>query len=980
MLERGERVPTAATVELLAAALGVSADESTALLAASRRVVFLPSVEADGRDSAQPPPTPDAVGDGHASEVTAASPQSLTRSAVLPSGTVTFLFTDIEGSTRLLQQLGSERYAALQAEHHRLVRAACVAHGGREVDTQGDAFFVVFPAAPGALAAAAEAQRVLASHAWPDGTPIQVRIGLHTGTPLVTPDGEYVGLDINRAARIAAAGHGGQVLLSAATRLLTEQTLPEGAALRDLGAHRLKDLQHPEHLSQLVLPDLPADFPPLKSLDRHAHNLPIQPTVLLGREEAVAAVCALLHREDVRLVTLTGPGGVGKTRLGLQAAAELAAAFLDGVWFVRLSRLSDPALVLPTIAQTLGLREAGSLPIAALLHEYVRTRHLLLLLDNFEQVMGAAAGMAELLATSPSLKVLVTSRVTLRLQGEREYSVPPLTLLAEHRAESPAVALFVQRAQASRPDFMLSDGTAPVVAAICAKLDGLPLAIELVATRVKLLPPAALLQRLERTLPLLTGGARDLEARQQTMRNTLAWSEDLLQPKERRLFWRLAVFVGGFTLEAAEAVCATPAGAEPLGVAVVDGLAALVDQSLVQRWSVGQDGAEDGAKDEEREGGGEEHFRQLYVVREYALEQLEASGEAEVLRRAHAGYFRDMAEQAEPDLRGPKQAAWMLLVDRDIGNVRAALDWAREHREAELGLRLAANLWSFWGNRGYLSEGHRWLEELLALDAARQEGTSLPTWLRARAMTVAGHLTLGQGDYGRAAAYLETGISLGREAGDWFTLAGGQYFMGNLMRAEGYLERAVACYEEMLTIGRARGETRFIYYALQGLADIACDRSDWDEATARYQESLALARAAGHQDGVASCLTGLGWVALRQHNEGRAAALLREAVALYRASGELYPLACVLEWLAVVFATTDQEHRAARLLGAAAMQREAIGTTPLMAYSPTERAHIEATIASARAALGEAGWAAAFAAGQALTLEEAIAEALDATA
>jgi hypothetical protein len=426
-----------------------------------------------------------------------------------------------------------------------LLRATWATHGGTEVDTAGDGFFVAFPSAPAAVDAAAQATRALATHPWPEGGALRVRIGLHTGTPLLAGE-RYVGLDVHRAARIAAAGHGGQILLSQSTRDLAEHDLPDGATLRDLGAHRLKDPQHAERLSQLILPDLPADFPALKTLERHAHNLGVQPTPLVGREEVLAAVCGLLRREDVRLVTLTGPGGIGKTRLSVQVAAELLDEFDDGVYFVRLSRLVDPALVLLTVAETLGLREQGSQHIAVTLRAYLREQRLLLVLDNFEQVVEAAPEVSALLEAAPELKVLVTSRIRLHLRGEREHSLGPLALpplpptlpddpqhvpAPERLSQYAAMALFVERARDARPDFAVTAATAAAIAEICARLDGLPLAIELAAAREKLLPPAALLARLSSRLKLLTGGARDLEERQRTMRATIAWSEGLRSPR-----------------------------------------------------------------------------------------------------------------------------------------------------------------------------------------------------------------------------------------------------------------------------------------------------------------------------------------------------------------------------------------------------------------------------------------------------------------
>ena len=531
--------------------------------------------------------------------------------AELPGGTVTFLLTDVEGSTALWEQAPEPMRAAL-ARHDALFEAAVAEHKGIHIRPrgEGDSRFAVFAGAADAVEAALAVQRAFLAETWPTPRPIRVRTGVHTGEAELR-DGDYYGSAVNRCARIRAIGHGGQTLLSEATAALVRDSLPDQTGLVDLGEQRLKDLARPERVFQLTGPGTATEFPPLVSLDARPHNLPVQPTPLIGRQHEIEAVRALLARQDVRLVTLSGPGGTGKTRLSLQAAADSIDDFQDGAFFVELAPISDPALVVPAIAQVVGLQDVGGRTDLNALVDFLRDRRQLLLLDNFEQILAAAPIVADLLGAAPGLKVLVTSRAVLRLRGEHELPVPPLGLpepehrsLAQELASYPAIVLFSQRATAARPGFALTDENALAVTDICRRLDGLPLAIELAAARVKLLAPQAMLARLERRLPLLTGGARDLPERQRTLRDTIAWSYDLLDESERRLFRRLAVFVGGCTVEAAEAIGSVDG--EP-GADVFDGIASLVDKSLLRQ----HDGPD-----------GEPRFTMLETIREFGLEQL----------------------------------------------------------------------------------------------------------------------------------------------------------------------------------------------------------------------------------------------------------------------------------------------------------------------------------------------------------------------
>ncbi|GAC1347255.1 MAG: LuxR family transcriptional regulator [Ktedonobacteraceae bacterium] len=817
----------------------------------------------------------------------------------LPTGTVTMLFTDIEGSTYLLELLG-ERYTDVLADYRSLLRTAFHTCGGYEVDTQGDAFFVAFSRATEGVSAAVEIQRSLASHAWPDAATMATRIGLHTGEPQLSAEG-YVGLDVHHAARIMSTGHGGQVLLSQTTRDLVAHTLPEGVGLRDLGEHRLKDLQRATHLYQLLITGLPTDFPALKTLDTYHHNLPVQLTLLIGREKEVATIQRLLQRQEVRLLTLTGPGGTGKTRLGLQVAAELGDLFSDGVYFVNLAPISDPALVVPTIAQALDLKETGDQPLLDILKMSLRDKQLLLLLDNFEQVISAAPQVTDLLAACPNLKVMVTSRAVLHVQGEQEFAVPPLAmpdpkhlpdLVALSQYE--AVALFLARAQAVKPEFQVTNASAPAIAEICVRLDGLPLAIELAAARIKVLPPQALLARLGQRLALLTGGARDAPARQQTLRNTIKWSYDLLNADEQRLFRRLSVFVGGCTLEAGEALCiALDGGAEQ----VLEGVASLLDKSLLQQT--------------EHEGG-EPRFTLLETVREYGLECLHESGEAEVSQRAHALHYLAYAEEAEPHLKGAQQVWWWRRLEQEQENLRAALVWLIGQEEGELALRLSGALWWFWNIRGSWSEGWRWLEAVLQLPQAQGRTTR-----RAKALSGAGMVTSLIG-HSASRALLEESVAISRELGDKRGLTEALGWLGLDMYHSTQTGTEVAAsralLEESLVLAREVDDPWLLANALRNVGEFMVDHGDYKGACLLLGESVTLYRALKDQQALSRALRELVNATLSEGQVTQAAVLAQENLELARGLDNGPDLTRALYWLAVIRSSQGEAEEAAILL------------------------------------------------------------------
>ena len=789
-----------------------------------------------------------------------------------PSGTVTFLFSDIEGSTQLLHRIG-EKYAQALEEQRAIMRAAFQQFEGYEIDTAGDGFFVAFSRAQDGVFAAIQAQRQLAVHEWPEGETLRVRVALHTGEPLATATG-YVGVDVHHAARLCAAGYGGQMLISETTRQLVAGNLPADVTLRDLGEHRLKDMQQAEHIYGIVVPDLPSHFPSLKTLQSKPNNLPAQITPLVGREHEIEAVRQLLLKAEVRLVTLTGPGGIGKTSLSLQVAISLLDEFAHGVFFVGLAAISDPELVLPTIAQTLGIRENRSKPLRESVIEYLCDKRLLLVLDNLEQVVAAAPVVADLLAACPQLKILVTSRIVLRLKGEREYPVEPLpapdpraTISKEAFSQYAAVELFIQRARAVKPDFEVNNDNAPAVAEICFRLEGLPLAIELAAARLKLFSPQALLARLGSRFELLRDGPRDMPARHQTLRQAIAWSYDLLSSAEQAFFQRLAVFVGGCSLEAVEAICNTAEDANKLALDALDGLTALIDQSLLRQAQT-----KDAKSDISREG--EPRFVMFETIREFALERLQASGDDwQATRRRHTDFFLALAEEAEPELTGSNQALWLNILEREHDNLRAVFSWIEETAQADYGLRLGAAIWRFWLVRGYEDEGRERLLAVLALP-----GADKPARARAKALNAVGTLMHGSGDHSTAREHLEESLEISRRRGDKKGMATVINNLGWIAAQLGELDAAKELSQESLALHTELGDKRGQAVAFNNLAWTAYAQSEFALAYSLQEKNLNLRQEIGDERGVAFAMAWLAWIEIVLGNHDKAASLLDSAI------------------------------------------------------------------------------------------------------
>jgi predicted ATPase/class 3 adenylate cyclase len=866
----------------------------------------------------------------------------------LPTGTVTFLFTDIEGSTRLVQALGDD-WVALLETHNNLIGKAIADHDGVVVKSEGDSFFAVFAAAVDALKASVQAQYALMDHPWPPEGVIRARMGLHTGVGALGAS-DYVGLDVHRAARISDSAHGGQVVLSEPTAVLVERSLPDGVTLRDLGKHRLKDLAEPEAILQVVATGLQTEFPLLRTLDAIPNNLPKLLTSFVGRDRELAEAVRLLG--STRILTFTGPGGTGKTRLSLQVAAEVADGYPDGVFFVDLAPVTDFSVVPARILETLGIQASTrDEPPANRLSSQLANKAVLLILDNFEQLLDGAPLVGDMLRASPRAKVLVTSRAPLRISGEQELPVPPLGVAGiDSRAalatimESDAIRLFTDRAMSVRPDFRLTDDNAPVVLELVRRLDGLPLAIELVASRLRLLPVDQILARL--STRMLSSGSVDLPARQRTIESAIAWSHELLTEPQRKLFSRFAIFSAGARLEEVEAVCGP---SEELGEDLIDCLSALVEQSLIRRVD-----AE-----------GRLRFRMLHVIQEFALERLDESGEGDILARRHLEAYVGYVESVAPELLGRDRRMWLDLLEQDQDNIRTALDWAVETGEADLAFRLSAATWRVWQARGHLHEARRRLDDVLALEGGEPRN-------RAKALEALGGILWWQSDLGGALELYRETVRIHRILGDPKELANALYnvslatvFVQDESASSAALDEAEALYRELGDVG--------------GLGDVEWGRGNFvayvDEdfvgAIAHMKKSIEYYEQAGNEFGMGWGLFEVGHLSRQVGDYEQSWRYVSRGLELFSDHHDVSGVVLLLAACAGLALLLGDRDRAYRLAGAFHGLRISSGTEIVL----NELNRIEALDFETMEALtGEA--AIPYREGRAMSLENAVAYAL----
>ena len=851
-----------------------------------------------------------------------------------PVGAVTFLFTDIEGSTRLWER-EPERMKPALAAHDALTRGAVESHAGTVVKMTGDGVHAAFDHALDALAAIVELQQALANPDATHGIQLRVRCGLHAGV-VERRDNDFFGTPVNRTARIMTAAHGGQVLLSQAVVDEVRDRLPAAVSLRDLGRVRLRDLSTPEHVYQVLHPQLRQEFPALRSLEATPNNLPQQATTFVGRDRELAELRRL--QAGTRLLTLTGSGGCGKTRLSLQLAADSLEQFPDGAWLVEFASLADPGLVPQTVATELGLKEVPGEPISLTLAEHLKDKRLLLLLDNCEHLLDGCAQLANaLLRKCAQVSIIASSREALGMGGEQSFRVPSLSIPDVDPAHTPdsvalfdAVQLFIDRAQLARPDFEINQQNAATLASICYRLDGIPLAIELAAARVRSMALEEINQRLDQRFSLLTGGPRTALPRQQTLRSLIDWSYDLLNATEQALFCRLALFSGGWTLEAAEQVCGGDSVDIVEATLVLDLLTSLTDKSLVLA--------------EERSG--TTRYRLLETVRQYARDRLLDSGAAGTWRDRHLAYFLAVAKAAEPHLTGADQKAWLDRLETEHDNFRSALTWSSAAgSDSASGLALAGALFQFWNVRGFFGEGYGVLSGLLA-----REPTAQAAETRAKAVHAAGVMAWRQGDYPVAWKLHEESLAIRRTLGDRNGIAASLNSLGALAYDENDYPAARAMYEESLAIRRELGDRWGIAVSLNNLGNVASDQNDYATARASYEASLAMMRELGDQRGIANALNNLGRLASRQRDYAAARALHEESLSIRRELGDRWGIASSLNNLGNV-AYAQGDYVAARTLDQQSLVvQHALGDRRGIAYTMESLAAVAYCLACPAAA------------------------------
>lgn len=860
----------------------------------------------------------------------------------LPVGTVTFLFADVEGSSDLLRVAG-ESYDDLLIQQREMLRDAVESNEGYLVEAQSDSIFAAFTVPSAAVEAALEGQRAMLRYQWPRGMPVRVRMGLHSGE-VRTAGERYVGVEVHRAARIGDAGHGGQILMSEATRLLLGDALPSDVRLLDMGQHRLKDLSRTEPLYQVTVDDLPVDFPPLRTVAEERDRLQVPLSAFIGREREKEDVRRLLRSDEIRLLTLTGAGGSGKTRLAIEVAAELQDQLEGGVVFVPLASVSSYETVTSALLQETHMREvAGREPLDTI-KDFVRDRNMLLVLDNFEHVLEAAPLLAELLAESDRLKILVTSREVLRLSLEHEYPVPPLTVPENQSdlvsvTESEAVRLFVDRARAVQRGFELTSQNMEAVVGICRLLDGLPLAIELAAARVRILSPDAIKERLEKDYEILAGGPRDLPERQRALSNTIEWSYRMLDDTDRELFECLGVFAGGWSLDAMLAVCADAGDPH-----VLEGLASLVDKSLVYR----QDEIE-----------GESRFAMLRSIRDFAVQRLEERDAASACREAHAEYFRRYARDAEPDLRSSRQQRWLDGLTADIDNFRAAIRWS--HEKGDYG-RIADIGWSVWPYCWMLNrfnEGQAWMDRAL-------EGEALSQDLRGKALVVKGILAFGGGQYDVGGMALQKGLEISRATGNDLGVGLALAFLGvvsSLGDSDMAWDLIGQAREKFIAVSDEWG----ISFSLFCLGWVRITQDKLDEAVELLETSLVGMRKVGERVSIAFIHITIGLARLALRDGPGAEETFVTALRLLTRIKDTVGTARALEGLAGASLLGGDAERAAVLFGAAEGARRTVGADVWL-LDTNFHMQIESDI---RATVGEANYERLYAEGTKLTPEEA---------